>query len=389
MRIAVDATCWHNRRGYGRHARALLRALAALDRDNRYTLFLDSIEDAEPTPPECEVRILRAAVPTFRAASAAGHRTLADMSRMSRALSAREFDMVLFPTIYSYVPVFSSARKLIMVHDIIADTYPKLTIPGARERLFWDIKVRLGYWQADALITVSEYSRAGILQRFRVNPRNLFVVGEAADPVFRRLDHPVPGPNLLRLGIDGSRRMALYVGGFSPHKNLEALITAFSRIAARKEFADLLLVMVGDTTGDAFLTCVGTLKARIDALGLRERVIFTGYLDDEDVVVLMNMASVLALPSLMEGFGLPAVEAAACGCPVVATRESPLEGLLGEAGIYVGPDEAGIEEAMVRVLLSEELRAHMRDCGLAAARGLTWPAAARQMMDVIHRVASK
>jgi glycosyltransferase involved in cell wall biosynthesis len=389
MRIAVDATCWHNRRGYGRHARALLRALATLDRDNLYTLFLDSIEDAEPTPPECEVRVLQAAVPTFRAASATGHRTLADMGRMSRALSAREFDMVLFPTIYSYVPVFSSACKLIMVHDIIAETYPKLTTPGRRERLFWDIKVRLGYWQADALITVSEYSRAGILKRFRVNPRNLFVVGEAADPVFRRLDHPVPSPNLLRLGIDGSRRMVLYVGGFSPHKNLEVLITAFSRIAARKEFADLQLVMVGDTTGDAFLTCVGTLKAQIDALGLSERVIFTGYLDDEDVVVLMNMAEVLALPSLMEGFGLPAVEAAACGCPVVATRESPLEGLLGEAGIYVGPDEAGIEEAMVRVLSSEELRAHMRERGLAVARSLTWPAAARQMMDVIQRVASK
>jgi len=389
MRIAVDATCWHNRRGYGRHARALLRALAALDHGNRYTLFLDSIEDAEPTPPECEVRILRAAVPTFRAASATGHRTLADMGRMSRALSSREFDVVLFPTIYSYVPVFSSARKLIMVHDIIADTYPKLTIPGARERLFWNIKVRLGYWQADALITVSEYSRAGILKRFRVNPRNLFVVGEAADPIFRRLDKPVPGPNLLRVGVDGSRRMALYVGGFSPHKNLEALITAFSRIAARTEFADLLLVMVGDTTGDAFLTCVGALKAQIDALGLGERVIFTGYLDDEDVVVLMNRSSVLALPSLMEGFGLPAVEAAACGCPVVATRESPLEKLLGEAGIYVGPDAAGIEEAMVRVLSSEELQAHMRTCGLAAARCLTWQAAAGQMMNVIDRVAAK
>jgi glycosyltransferase involved in cell wall biosynthesis len=134
---------------------------------------------------------------------------------------------------------------------------------------------------------------------------------------------------------------------------------------------------------------VGALKARIDALGLSERVIFTGYLDDEDVVVLMNMASVLALPSLMEGFGLPAVEAAACGCPIVATRESPLEALLGEAGIYVGPDEAGIEEAMVRVLSSEELQAHMRECGLAAASNLTWQAAASQMMDVIDRVSPK
>ena len=196
MRIAVDATCWHNRRGYGRHARALLRALVELDRENHYTLFLDSAEEAEPTPPGCEVRVLHASVPTFRAASADGHRTLADMGRMSRALSATEFDMVLFPTIYSYVPVFSSARKLVMAHDIIAETFPKLTVPSARARLFWNIKVRLGYWQADALITVSEYSRLGILKYFKVNPRNLFVVGEAADPVFRKLEKPAPGPAL-------------------------------------------------------------------------------------------------------------------------------------------------------------------------------------------------
>ena len=389
MRIAVDATCWHNRRGYGRHARALLRALAELDRENRYTLFLDSTEDAEPTPPECEVRILRAAVPTFRAASAAGHRTLADMWRMSRALSSPNFDLVLFPTIYSYVPVFGRARKLVMAHDVIAETYPKLTVPGARARLFWKIKVLLGYWQADALITVSEYSRAAILQRFRVNPRRLFVVGEAADSVFRRLDDPAPGPNLRRWGIDASRRTVVYVGGFSPHKNLEALVAAFAGVAEQKKFADVRLVMVGDTSGDAFLTCVGALATQVNALGLRDRVIFTGYLDDQDLVVLMNLADVLVLPSLMEGFGLPAVEAAACGCPVIATRASPLEGLLGDAGIYVGPGQQEIGDALARVLSSQELRAHMRKSGLEAARRLTWEAAARQMMDVIRKAASE
>src|ERR1039458_9142420 len=123
MRIAVDATCWHNRRGYGRHARALLRALVRLDRANQYTLFLDSTETAEPTPSECEVRVLASSVPTVKAASADGHRTLADMWRVSRALSSREFDVVLFPTIYSYVPTFGRSRKLIMVHDVIAETY--------------------------------------------------------------------------------------------------------------------------------------------------------------------------------------------------------------------------------------------------------------------------
>src|SRR6516164_7287326 len=100
MRIAVDATCWHNRRGYGRHARALLRALIRLDSSSRYTLFLDSTEAAEPTPRECEVRVVRSSVPAVQAASADGGRSIADMWRMSRALSSSEFNVVLFPTIY-------------------------------------------------------------------------------------------------------------------------------------------------------------------------------------------------------------------------------------------------------------------------------------------------
>ena len=170
MRIGVDATCWHNRRGYGRHARALLRALTRLDSSNQYTLFLDSTEAAEPMPEECEVRMLKPATPTVLAASANGHRSAADMWRMSRALSAAEFDMLLFPTIYSYVPIFGRARKLVMVHDVIAETYPQLTVPRLPARLFWNIKVALGRMQADALITVSDYSREGFSSVFGIDP---------------------------------------------------------------------------------------------------------------------------------------------------------------------------------------------------------------------------
>jgi glycosyltransferase involved in cell wall biosynthesis len=389
MRIAVDATCWHNRRGYGRHARALLRALINLDTDNRYTLFLDSTEAAEPAPDQCEVQLLRPSVPTVTAASANGHRSLADMWRMSRALSANQFHAVLFPTIYSYVPVFSRARKLVMVHDIIAETFPKLTTPRLASRIFWNTKVALGRIQADALITVSDYSRAGILKWFHLDPKRIFVVGEAADPIFRHLDHPVPGPKLTSLGIDGARRLAVYVGGFSPHKNLEALVAAFGRVTQCEDFADLILVMVGDSSGDAFHTYFGTIAAQVGALGLKDRVIFTGFLDDEDLVVLLNLASVLVLPSLMEGFGLPAVEAAACGCPVIATKASPLQGLLGDASIHINPTEAEISRALEQVFSSAELRARMSERGLDAARRLTWDQAARQMMGVIGEVAQR
>jgi glycosyltransferase involved in cell wall biosynthesis len=309
------------------------------------------------------------------------------MWRMSRALSGPGFDVLLFPTIYSYVPTFCRARKLVMVHDVIAETFPHLTVPRFSSRLFWNAKVKLGRMQADALITVSDYSRAGIVRRFGIDPARVFVVGEAADGVFRKLDSPVPTPKLRSLGISADARMVVYLGGFSPHKNLEALVKAFARIAARGEFADVKLVMVGDTSGDAFHTYFGTIAAQVEALHLRERTVFTGYLPDEDVVALLNLSTALALPSLMEGFGLPAVEAAACGCPVIATKASPLEGLLGAGGLYIDPGEPQLEQALATVLSSTQLRARMGQAGLSAARRLTWDAAAEQMMDVIRKVA--
>jgi glycosyltransferase involved in cell wall biosynthesis len=388
VRIAVDATCWHNRRGYGRHARALLRALVHLDSANRYTLFTDSADATEPWPEQAEVRTLHASVPAVQAASADGRRSIPDMWRMSRALSAPGFDLVLFPTIYTYVPVFGPARTLVMVHDVIAETFPQLTVPRPAARLAWNLKTAVGRWQADALITVSDYSRERIVERFGMDPNRVFVVGEAADPVFRKLENPLPGPALLRAGVDASHQMIAYLGGFSPHKNIEALVRAFARLAARREFSDVRLVMVGDISGDAFHTYFGTIAAQVSQLGLQERVVFTGYLSDEDVIVLLNLASVLVLPSLMEGFGLPAVEAAACGCPVIATNESPLASLLGGGAISIRPNEREIEGALESVLSSAEMRRQMSQAGLAAAHSLTWDNAARQMVEVIEKVAS-
>jgi glycosyltransferase involved in cell wall biosynthesis len=284
------------------------------------------------------------------------------------------------------VPTFGRARKLIMVHDVIAETFPHLTVPRLSSRLFWNTKVALGRMQADAVITVSDYSRTGILKRFGIDPKRVFVVGEAADAAFRKLDRPAISPKLRAAGIDTKTRMVAYIGGFSPHKNLQALVSAFAGIASRPEFADVKLVMVGDISGDAFHTYFGTIAAQVAALGLGDRVIFTGYLPDEDVVVLLNLATVLVLPSLMEGFGLPAVEAAACGCPVIATKASPLEGLLGDGGIFIDPSELAIARALAEVLSSRERQVRMAQCGLDAASRLTWQAAAQQLMNVIHQV---
>lgn len=387
MRIGVDATCWQNNRGYGRHARALLGALARLDTKNHYTFFLDDSEGVATLPPGVEARLVRAASPAAVAASANGHRSLSDIWRMSRRLSDPSFDLLLFPTIYSYAPVFSRARKIVMIHDVIAETYPQLTLPHPLQRLFWRTKVALGRWQADAIVTVSEYSRQGIARRFNLKPERISVVGEASDPIFRRLPDARLTPLLNSLGLRRDHRSIVYVGGFGPHKNLESLVAAFSNLAARPANSDIRLVMVGEYEKEIFHSYFGVIKQQVEKLEVADRVIFTGYLADDELVVLLNCATALALPSLIEGFGLPAVEAAACGCPVIATSASPLPELLGEGGVYIDPNnQAELEEAMARVLESESLRRKMSEAGVAAAGRLTWETAARQMMALIEKM---
>jgi len=387
MRIGIDATCWLNKRGYGRHARSLLSTLVRADPGNRYVFFLDSELPLPTLPTEAEIRLVKNDSPAAVASSADGHRSASDMWRMSRALSVREFDLLLFPTVYSYVPVFSRAKKIVMIHDVIAETYPGLTIPKRVARLLWRTKVALGRWQADAIVTVSEYSRAGILDHFGIAPERVFVVGEAHDPIFQVLDDPQPSVRLRALGISPGVRSVVYVGGFGPHKNLERLVAAFATLAPQREFADVILIMVGEYKKEVFHSAFQTIRDRAHEVGLVDRVTFTGYLSDDDLVILLNLSTVLVLPSLMEGFGLPAVEAAACGCPVIATKASPLPSLLGNAARYIEPtDVQDLARALQQVLSSDQLRQQMRSAGLAAAQRLTWDASARQMIGVMRKV---
>jgi glycosyltransferase involved in cell wall biosynthesis len=389
LNIGVDATCWQNNRGYGRHIRALLGALAQIDRQNRYTLFVDSPELIETIPENFAVVPLSPSKPTSQAAAANGRRSLADMWRMSRAISAGRFDLVIYPTIYSYVPVLTRARKLVFIHDVIAETYPQLTLPSPAARLFWNLKVGLGRRQADALVTVSEYSRRRIVEHFRVAADRVFVVGEAGDPVFRRLDNAVLTRKLASLGIQAGKRTVLYVGGFSPHKNIDMVVRAFAACAAQPRFEDIQLVMVGEHRKEVFHSHYSSIASLVRELRLEERTIFTGYLADGDLAVLLNLATVLALPSMMEGFGLPAIEAAACGCPVIATVESPLPELLGDGGVFIPPQQSEMNRTLEMVLDSEPLRLRMREAGLRSTAKLTWAAAARQMLQVIGDVSAR
>jgi glycosyltransferase involved in cell wall biosynthesis len=389
VRIGVDLASWANRRGYGRFTRGLLGALVELDRRHEYVLFADAQTMAEHRlPPAARLVAVGTDEPPVRAASAASRRSLRDVLRMTRAVARERVDVFFFPTVYTFFPLLGRARVVVGIHDTIAEDHMDLVFPGGKGAALWRLKSALARRQADYILTVSEHARRAIVRRFGWRRDRIWVIGEAPDAVFRRTG-PTPGGAALRARLDISpqERLLVYVGGINPHKNLEALARAFSRLRADPALGPLRLVLVGDLD-DLFTPGLARLADALAALDLHDTVTFTGFLADEELVHLLNMATLAVLPSVAEGFGLPAVEAAACGLPVVATRNSPLPELLAGGGIFVDPTDLDeLTEALRTLLSDEEMRGHMGDTACRQASRLSWDRSAREMRALFDSLA--
>ena len=392
MRIGVDASCWLNRRGFGRYTRELLRAILALDRHHEYCLFLDAetarrSEDLPPLARAARVVVTTSAA-AAQAASADGRRSLSDLWAMRRAVAARDLDVMYFPAVYTYFPVRTRARVLVTKHDMTDRRYPELIFPTRRSRFFWELKVRHAIHRADLVATVSEASKRDIVRAFGLPDDRVRVVSDAVDPRFRPVGGVAASRSVIaRYGIDPNRPFVLYVGGISPHKNLETLLHAFADLAGRPAGSGINLVLVGDFTGDVFYSSYPAVQRTMAQLELGRRVVFAGFVPDEDLVHCYNLAAVLVLPSLSEGFGLPALEAMACGIPVVASNAGALPEVVGDAGLLVNPsDVAGLADAMARLVGDETLRRQLGARGRERAQGFTWEKSARAALALFDEL---
>lgn len=378
MRIGIDGACLANRRGFGRFARQIVAALARAETGHEFAVFVD-----RPSLGTVEVPGGFATVPVevkeapSRAAAAAGRRSVGDMLAFGRAIAGAGCDLVYFPASYSFVPVWGVKRVVVTMHDTLAIAHPELVFPGGRGRLAWKAKEHAAVAWSDRIVTISEASRRDLIAWFRLPADRVRVVTCGPEAAFRPRTGPEGAEVLRRYGVDPDRRYWLYVGGLSPHKNLPRLLEAFARLGP-----DERLVMVGDF-GDVFHTHLPELRAIVERLGLGDRARFTGFVPDEDVAHLYTRAYALALPSLMEGFGLPIVEAMACGTPVVASTAGALPEVVGEAGVLCDPEDVGAIAGAMRSLLDDPPRRD-RLARLALERSslFTWDAAARSLLAV-------
>jgi glycosyltransferase involved in cell wall biosynthesis len=391
VRIGVDGACWTNRRGYGRYTRSLLSALARTGGgQDRYLLFLDpETAQAPDLPTQFEKVLVHTGRAPVRAASASSRRAIADLLRMTWAAARARVDVFFFPSVYTFFPLLGRVRAVATIHDVIAERHPDLVFSRRRFALFWRMKLALAVRQARLIITVSEHARAGIIEQFRLPPERVRIVLEAPDPIFGPIAQPRDPADLLPgCGLRPGDRYLLYVGGLSPHKNLEGLLEAFRRLIATSEFSKLRLLLVGDHTGDVFLSAYERLRAAVTRLHLEGRVCFTGFLPDRQVAELYNRAELLVLPSLDEGFGLPAVEAAACGTPVAASQVGPAESLLG-GGVWTFPprDIDALTEGLTALLRDPVRRTAMGAEGRLRVATLNWDRAAADTLAILREAA--
>jgi len=395
VKIGIDASCWANRRGYGRYTREIITAILEVDTRNEYVLFLDA--PTEQQCPDLPRHVRRHVVHTTAAATAAassdGRRSLRDLWAMARAVSASRssLDVFYFPSVYTFFPVPRRLRTLVTIHDTIAERHPALVFPHRHHQLFWTLKVAWAVRQAARILTVSNTAKSDVMARFGLPADRVAVVSNAVGSEFRPPDDPAGTQRILaRHGLTPANRFLLYVGGMSPHKNIETLIDAYCAIGGEDGFGDLRLVLIGEVERDAFHSSYQALRQRVARGGATGKVIFTGFVPDEELRYWFAAAQALVLPSVDEGFGLPAIEAMACGTPVVASRAGALPEVVADAGLLFEPrSAAALANVLRRVLADAPLRDALTVKGRGRAAQFTWRASARSAIVQFEDVGTR
>ncbi len=381
LHIGVDATTWSNDRGFGRFTRELLTALLARDSGFRYTLLADRPKDAE-LPENVEVVYASTKRSFSESATDSLSRSVADLWRLGRAARRQKFDLFFFPAVHTYFPVPARVPCVMCYHDAVTERMPEMLFPTRLNHLLWQGKMALAKFQCSRAMTVSQASATDLHKLFRFSKGRIDVVTEAADAIFRvRNDVASVAKARAKYAIPANADLLLYVGGLNRHKNILGLLQAIRGVISQRPSTHLAIV--GRISGSGFWDNYAELQSFIESQpSLGPHIHFTDYIDDDAFVVLLNSAAALVFPSLCEGFGLPAVEAMACGTPVLASDRGSLPEVVGEAGLYFDPDNPRcIADCILGFLSDDPLRAHLSELALKRAQTFSWQRSAELAED--------
>lgn len=376
MLVGIDARRYSaGGRGQERYIRSLVHALAVAPSDHRFLLFINR----EPAlPPKTEGR-MRFSPARFRLRLQ--HRL--HLSIVPRVLM-RGVDLVHFPLADGWYQ--KVCPTVVTIHDLSVLLYPEAYVPDPQsERRAWEHHRRITS-SADAVIAVSHATRRDILRLLQLPDDRVQVVPHGLEPMFRSL--PSASAKSIQDRYALPERYLLFIGGIDFKKNVERLIAGFA-LALRMERLPQSLVLAG-TLQQAGNPSFDAARRRADEEGVADRVVWAGYVLEDDLAAMYWGADALVFPSIMEGFGLPVLEAMACGTPVVTSAGSAMSEIAGKNAVYIEPLETeSIAEGIVRLVRDEPLRRHLAEEGLRQAAAYTWERTATMTVQVYERAANQ
>ncbi|WP_440953191.1 glycosyltransferase family 4 protein [Methanococcoides sp. FTZ1] len=264
-------------------------------------------------------------------------------------------------------------KTVVTCHDLIPVVYDKTHLPN------WKYNVE-GLKKADRIITISEFSKNDIIKYLNYPENKIRIASPAVDHTnyYKKRDKSI----LSELDIDENEKVVLYVGSEQPRKNVPTLIKAFSKL--KKRFPNVKLLKIGKPQHPGARK---ELLELIDSLNLRNDIIFCGYISEKELVKYYNAADLFVFPSLYEGFGLPPLEAMACGTPVITSNRSSLPEVVGDAGIMIDPlDIDQMADMMYEVLTNDGLKEDLAKKGLERSNIFNWKNAADVTLSVYEEL---
>jgi glycosyltransferase involved in cell wall biosynthesis len=371
VRIGLDARLiFYQRAGIASYIRGLIQGLSRLNPPHEFVVY-QSRRDPDPIslPPSWCLRTL----------------WTPSRHRFERPLLAAELlgsglDVLHCPDLLSPTRLLTSRKTAITIHDVAYLKYPEVLTPES-QRYFGQIGPAVD--SADVVIAVSENTKRDLMAFLDAPDEKIVVIPEAPDPEYQPLSQEVSGPVLERLGVEAP--YFLFVGTIEPKKNVLNLLRAYAAFRGlNRSNGKLPLLVLAGRKGWMY----GQALALAKELAISEHLRFLGFVPRSDLAALYNGAVALVYPSLYEGFGLPVLEAMACGAPVVTSSASSLPDVAGDAAICTPPkDVEALTEALGRVWSSGDLRGELRRKGFARAKNFTWAKTAEMTLAVYERLA--
>ncbi len=376
MHIAINAhllahTRSFRRAGVSNYTEALLTHLGRIDHQNTYTIYTTRGLGSQALGLPANFRVRPSALPTINP------RVRVPWEQLIAPLILASSGADVYHGVLNVMPVLSPIPSVVTIHDLSPFFFPQAS--RRVNRLYAGWAVRVAARPAAHLLAVFEFTRSEIIRWLDVPPERVIVTHNAADA---RFAPPDPAE------LDAFRRrhslpdqFVLFIGTLEPRKNLPRLIEAYARIAQ----ATRAPLIIGGGRGWLY----DAILARAAELNLGDRLHFAGYIPQEEQHLWYAAATIFAFPSLYEGFGMPPLEAMACGTPVITSNTSSLPEVVGDAGMMVDPtDTEALAAALLHLLGDADLRTELRRRGLQRARQFAWEATARRTLEVYTRAAA-